>query len=486
MTVSVQQFRVRIGCFQPSKIKLSTVRVRRSVSSFSWQYIFWYLSLAYNMQMKSGETNIIYNSSIKNTLQETVGNTLQPGYLHGFHYLNVNKISHILNGNKRSLGYKIAAWNCGRGLVSKSGTETGKLTDIKLFIQQHNPGLMAVIESDIHGQGSAAHRTTTFTKNDIIEQLSIQGYNLYLPDTWDLYAQARLVVFVRQDIKAKMRPNPGFVKDLPSMTFEVGMGREKKSLVNFYYREWKGGISRNNSQAAQIDRFTRQTEYWRNLANENRDLVLVGDANFCSMACLNPDYPNHLKAISNLANDFYLEECLSQLIVQPTRTESQGDSILKGYIDHITTNCPQKCIDSEVVAGGSSDHLAVITTKLSREVHSKPPMVKKRSYKYFSKNDFLLEIRNTNFDEILNLSDSNEAANMFSCIFRQILDNHAPIKVFQSRKNYAPWLSDETKDEINRRNKLKIESIYSNDPNVLRTYKQLRNHIKAKLKKEKK
>ena len=126
----------------------------------------------------------------------------------------------------------------------------------------------------------------------------------------------------------------------------------------------------------------------------------------------------------------------------------------------------------------------MITTKLSREFNSRPPTVKKRSYKNFSKENFLLEVRNTNFDKVINQTNSNEAAKVFSDIFGQILDNHAPIKVFQSRRNYAPWLSDETKLEIVRRNELKRESILSNDYSVLKNYKQLRNSIKAKLKKE--
>ena len=239
------------------------------------------------------------------------------------------------------------------------------------------------------------------------------------------------------------------------MTFEVGLGRERKSLVNFYYREWTGGISGEDTHASQLERFARQVNYWQDLKQEDRDLILLGDANFCSLSCFRPDYPVHLKNIANLAYDFYLSETMTQLIEKPTRTESNGQNIHKSCIDHITTSCPRKCLNSEVVVGGNSDHLAVITTKLSKEFNSRPPLIKKRSYKYFSKNNFLLEIRNTNFDEILNSTDSNEAAQLFSKIFGQILDNHAPIKVFQSRKNYAPWLSDVTKEDIKTRNELK-------------------------------
>ena len=57
-------------------------------------------------------------------------------------------------------------------------------------------------------------------------------------------------------------------------------------------------------------------------------------------------------------------------------------------------------------------------------------------------------------------------------------DNHAPIKIFQTRLNYAPWVSDATKVLMKERNYLKTLSTSSNDPSVLRGYKDLRNKIK--------
>ena len=62
-----------------------------------------------------------------------------------------------------------------------------------------------------------------------------------------------------------------------------------------------------------------------------------------------------------------------------------------------------------------------------------------------------------------------------------ILDNHAPVRFFQTRKNYAPWVSKETKILIEERDKLKDESTKSDDPEVLRRYKILRNKIKSQL-----
>ena len=49
----------------------------------------------------------------------------------------INKVMHMQNGNRRNLGYKIASWNCNRGLLQAGEGESIKLTEIKLFIEEH-------------------------------------------------------------------------------------------------------------------------------------------------------------------------------------------------------------------------------------------------------------------------------------------------------------------------------------------------------------
>ena len=74
---------------------------------------------------------------------------------------------------------------------------------------------------------------------------------------------------------------------------------------------------------------------------------------------------------------------MAQLIDKPTRTELRGNKVQKSCIDHITTNVPSKCVDTQALVGGSSDHLAIMTTKLSKEVVTRPIVIKRRSYKFF-------------------------------------------------------------------------------------------------------
>ena len=49
------------------------------------------------------------------------------------------------------------------------------------------------------------------------------------------------------------------------------------------------------------------------------------------------------------------------------------------------------------------------------------------------------------------------AVDMFTQLFLSVLDQHAPWTMFQVRKKYVPWITNETMDMIKIRNKLKDE-----------------------------
>ena len=254
---------------------------------------------------------------------------------------SINQLEHSLNGN-RKIGYKIASWNCNRGLIINNvESESDKLVDVKVFMEKHKPHLMAIIETDLHGPGSRTHRNKYYTTDEIHDKLHIDGYRIELPNTWTNHNQARLIVYVNDQLKAKKIDITDDVDDLPTITFEIGMGRERKSIVNFFYREWTNGVSGRNSEQEQEERLARQINLWKSLSAMDRDLAILGDANLCAKSWHNPDFQK--KNLGNGVIDFLLEESLVQIVNDYTRTELKRGNIEKGCIDHIYVNCQNKC-----------------------------------------------------------------------------------------------------------------------------------------------
>ena len=127
-------------------------------------------------------------------------------------------------------------WNCRKKLISDTQNDTNKLVDKKAFIDKHKPHVLGVIESDLHSVTSNSNRSRKFTTTEVHEKLNIQGYNLVLPDTWEEHGQARIVAYISEEVNYKRRATDPQIKDLPNITMEIGLGKEKKTTINIFYR----------------------------------------------------------------------------------------------------------------------------------------------------------------------------------------------------------------------------------------------------------
>ena len=77
-------------------------------------------------------------------------------------------------------------------------------------------------------------------------------YKLEFANTWSDYGQSRIVCYVSEDLHYKRQSET--IRDLPNITIEIGLGREKKTIVNIFYREWTNGISGLSSHVSQVER----------------------------------------------------------------------------------------------------------------------------------------------------------------------------------------------------------------------------------------
>ena len=68
---------------------------------------------------------------------------------------------------------------------------------------------------------------------EIEENLKVENYKTLLPKSWQSHGQARILLYVRDDISLKVKPLTRGDTDLPSVSWEIGVGREKKTRVNF-------------------------------------------------------------------------------------------------------------------------------------------------------------------------------------------------------------------------------------------------------------
>ena len=87
--------------------------------------------------------------------------------------MDVNKYMKIINGN-RSKGYKIAMWNCRRGLVDSNNLPSEKFTEILKFIESRSPHLFCIVESDLHNSQSRIQKHRYLTTEETNENMKIK------------------------------------------------------------------------------------------------------------------------------------------------------------------------------------------------------------------------------------------------------------------------------------------------------------------------
>ena len=399
------------------------------------------------------------------------------GMAWAFRNISNNQLQKMINGNRR-LGYNIGLWNCRRGLVSGNKEPSLKMIDVKTFLQKKKLHLLCLVEADLHASTSRYKRAFPLSTKDIHKQLEIPGYKIFLPKTWSVHGQARVIVYAKNELKVVEKDVGIQNSDLPTITLEIALGREKKTLVNFFYREFTSGVSGLKDTNAQTERLSRQIKYWKHIHKSNRDIICLGDANLCAIKWYDDNYNE--KTLAELVQSSLLETSSSQLIKEYTRSEiGPGGVLTRSCIDHCYTNVPEKVSKPEVIAVGESDHLGIVVTKYTRAPALKPKTVTKRSYKYFSIEHFLTDILNSNLNEaVCNHEDLEEASKLFEETFRNILDIHAPIKTFQMRKYYSPYVSDRTKQLMKERNELKEEATKSGKTDSEKEYKKKGKAIK--------
>ena len=140
-----------------------------------------------------------------------------------YNFKSRNTILHSLFGNRR-VGYKIGLWNCRKKLIGDSDFDSSKLVDIKNFFNKHNPHIFCIVESDIFGFNSGFNRNRKYSTEDVKSKLSVEGYQIVLPKSWTHFGQARILVYIKEDVKVKIVEDDPGNYDLPSITLEIGLG----------------------------------------------------------------------------------------------------------------------------------------------------------------------------------------------------------------------------------------------------------------------
>ena len=440
MGISIQQWRVKIGCNRSHNSKTihsgPLESQLTSPSSSTWSkhasglsaliLILALISSPLALQFRENVSSLEIKCSES---QENTGRIYTPGmssphdqdfsrdghqsgsWKHSSRKLRNQEIR-ALNGNRESRGIRLAHWNAGSAHLHN------KMTQLELAVTEHHPHILGISEAN-------------FKQDHDIEDVQLADYDLFLSKTYENndLAVSRVVAYKHHSLVGTLREDL-MSNNFSSIWMEVGLPKKKKILVCQLYREWQylgQADSASNEIQAQLGRWVTFLDQWERAIDTGKEVIVMGDIN---INYLKLDDLGQLQPLADLMLQRIYPHGVQQCVKAPTRSWSgQQDSCL----DHIYTNTPNKISQPEVKTRGSSDHKLILVTRFSRSFKESIRYCKKRSYKIFDEQKFLEEVEKISWWEVYATQDVDEAVDIFTNKLTNILDKMAPVKKKSSK-----------------------------------------------------
>ena len=128
--------------------------------------------------------------------------------------------------------------------------------------------------------------------------------------------------------------------------------------------------------------------------------------------------------------------------------------------------------------------MLISAVRYSKSIKSSPKYIRKRSYKKFDQDLFVQAVQQLTWLDVYLCEDVDDAVDLLSRKITEILDEMAPMRTIQVRKNYSPWISKETLSMMKERDELQKLASETKSRDYWCKYKQVRNKVNNRLKHE--
>ena len=303
----------------------------------------------------------------------------------------------------------------------------------------------------------------THTEQDQNDLFEIPGYS-FICRSRKSGKGGGVAAYIAEYIKWERR-NDLESENIENIWIEIQPNYAKSILICIMYRppDSSNHLNRNFN--------TELHEMLSSAAKEDKEMILLGDVN---VNYLIPGDNKDFKTILNLHG-------LKQIITKPTRITEQT----KTLIDIIATNCAEKVSDCEVIPASIGDHEMVGCVRKINSRKFAPKVINCRNYKNYDPETMKNELRKLDWSPVFSSMNVNIAWNIMSNYLVTVFNKHAPKIVKKIRGKPAPWLTEDIKTTMNKRDQLLRK--YRKDGIVSDSveYRKLRNEVNVKIRRAK-
>ena len=215
----------------------------------------------------------------------------------------------------KSTQIRICSWNIRKGLILRE-------EELKSIIQQNKLNIVFLVETDTN----AVNNETDF---------KIRGFKTVIQNKKEDKQQTRIICLIDESISNQITIRKDLTSpNFPSLWVELDNVQGVNTICGGFYREWAPrGDDTIEAQVRSMEVFTSQIE---NAATENKNLIILGDANLCSEKWDSPTFK--YKRISEELRETLSQCGLKHMYLEKTfladRLTPKGCEI-ESSLDHI-------------------------------------------------------------------------------------------------------------------------------------------------------
>ena len=182
----------------------------------------------------------------------------------------------------------------------------------------------------------------------------------------------------------------------------------------------------------------------------------------------NYDHLHYLKC-SNTVYIYKTNQKFTQLIKNSTRITELSSTL----IDLIASNNPSSIAATIVYALSLSDHDMVGCIRKINNIRYPMRTIHCRNFKNFNSQDLNNDIDEIDWKPLYDSSNVENAVNYLNHHVKAIFDKHAPSITKKVKGRPCPWLTEDIKVDMNKRDQVLRKARNSNNPTDWSTYKKL-------------
>ena len=335
---------------------------------------------------------------------------------------------------KNTRGLKIAHLNT-NGLLSK-------LDYLKIMLNGTFFDIFAVSE-------------TKLDANILDDEIKIDGYVSYRLDR--NRHGGGVLFYVNNQLESHLLKHLTDSK-YESLWIKVCLDKTKPIFLSVVYRPPSKG-----SDLESTDQLCAYLKECDSKLPQIKEVFICGDFN-CNMMSR--------YALSSKIKDLCSSLSLKQLIEEPTRVTPHSSTLL----DLIMTNSVN-ISKAGVIDPGVSDHSLVYVIRKFKRPKGEPKIIRVRSFKNFVDDDFLRDLRNSDWSYFLNFTDLDQSCDIFNSIVKTVADKHAPFVTHKIKGKIEAWVTNDLLQAIKERNYFKKKANQTKSIIDWNNFTQKRNQV---------